>query len=255
MKKFLPFFVFVIVASFNLKAETKTLILKSDLWCPYACDEKAVNKGIVVDIVTTILEKKGYKIKYSNVNYARALKENREGEIDGVVACAKEDAPDFIFPKAHQSEATFQYYKKRGGQFKFLNFNSIKNIKIGVINSYTYDVTTTDLINKKHPSYVVVSGDLGLGQLLKMLDNNNIDAFVETDYVLSQYLSDQKIDSSKYELAGTPKQVPQKITVGFSPKKSESQKLADYIDSGMKELKKTGELNEIISKYNLKKWK
>ncbi len=240
--------------SFDVFAQDKILNLKSDLWCPYACDENAENKGIVVDIVKAILEKKGYKIKYSNINYARALKENREGEIDGVVGCAKEDAPDFVFPKSHQLEASYHYFRKKGGMFKFKNFESVKNMKIGVINSYTYDVTTTDLVSKKHPSFVVVSGDLGLGQLLKMVDNNNIDAFVENDYVLSSFLMDNKIERSKYQLAGTPKQVPQKITVGFSPKKADSKKLADLIDSGMKELKKSGELNKIIGKYNLIKW-
>lgn len=236
------------------QAETKNLILKSDLWCPYACDEKAVNKGIVVDVVTAILEKKGYKITYSNVNYARALKENRDGEIDGVVGCAKEDAPDFIFPKTHQSEAIYQYFTLKNSNFKFVDFDSIKNKKIGVINSYTYDVTTTELVSKKHPSFVVVSGDLGLGQLLKMLENHNIESFVEAGYVFSSYLIENKIDLNKYKLAGTPKQVPQKITVGFSPKKADSKKLADYIDIGMKELKRSGELNKILAKYNLKKW-
>lgn len=242
------------ITCFDVYAKSKILQLKSDLWCPYACDENAVNKGIVVDIVTVILERKGYTVKYSNVNYARALKENREGEIDGVVGCAKEDAPDFIFPKSHQLEANYHYFKKKGSKFKFVNFDSVKNMKIGVINSYSYDMSTTDLISKKHPSYVVVSGDLGLGQLLKMIDNDNIDAFVENDFVLSNFLIDGKIDRNKYQLAGTPKQVSQKITVGFSPKKSESKKLAELIDSGMKELKKSGELNKIISKYNLTKW-
>jgi polar amino acid transport system substrate-binding protein len=254
MNKLILATIFLSITSFDAFAKDKILLLKSDLWCPYACDEKAVNKGIVVDMVTMILEKKGYKIKYSNVNYARALKENREGEIDGVVGCAKEDAPDFIFPKTHQLEASYHYFKKKGGKFKFENLDSVKNMKIGVINSYTYDSTTTDLVSKKHPSYVVVSGDLGLGQLLKMVDNNNIDAFVENDFVLSNFLTDGKIDRNKYQLAGTPKQVSQKITVGFSPKKGESKKLAELIDSGMKELKKSGELNKIISKYNLTKW-
>lgn len=239
---------------FSTSVFSKTITLKSDPWCPFACGENDVNQGIVVDIAKAIFKKKGYDVDYKTINYARAIKETRLGKNDGVVGCAKEDAPDFIFPVEAQSEAIYQYFSLKDSSFIYKDIKSLKG-KIGVLNSYTYDVETTNELQKKNPSFLIVSGDQGLSQLLKMLDTKRVDAIVESGAVFSSYLQQNKIDTSKYKLVGTPKQVPQKIYVCFSPKNPMSKEFSKMIDEGMKEMMKNGEYKKILDKYNLKNWK
>jgi polar amino acid transport system substrate-binding protein len=243
----------LIFIAFNLNA--KTIKLKSDPWCPYNCGEKDKNQGIVVDIARAIFKKHNIDIEYSNVNYARALKDTRLGVVNGVVGCAKEDAPDFIFPNEALSEATYQYFALKDSHFSYKDTKSLVGKKVGAINSYTYDVETTNEIQKKNPSFVIVSGDQGLEQLVKMLNTKRVDAIVESGAVFSSYLQEKKIDSAKYKMVGTPKQEPQKIYVCFSPKDPNSKDYAKFIDEGMKELIKSGEYKKIVDKYNIKNWK
>lgn len=254
MKSVLIMFSSLIIMNQAVAAD-KILRLKSDPWCPFNCEDKAKNLGIVVDIAKTILEKKGYKVDYQNVNFARALKETRSGENDGIAGCGKEDAPDFIFPEVPQTETTYNYFALSESKFNYKNISSVAGHKIGVINSYSYDKETTDEIQKKNPSFVVVSGDAGLAQLIKMLDSKHIDAIVESGAVFSNYLIDKKIDIKKYKFVGAPVQEPQQLFICLSPKLAKSKEIAKLITDGMKELKKSGELNKIIQKYNLKEWK
>lgn len=240
--------VFLFVQS-TVFAGDKVLTLKSDPWCPFNCEDKDKDLGFVVDMTKSILEKKGYKINYKNINYARAIQETRNGETDGIVGCAKEDAPDFVFPEEAQAETSFEYFTLKDSTFKYGGLASLKGKKIGVINSYTYDPETNDEIQKKNPSFVIVSGDEGLAQLLKMLDAKRIDALVESGDVLNSYLQKNIIGMKKYKVAGIPKQVPQKIYVCFSPKIKNAKELAHDISEGTKALKKSGEYAKLLKKY------
>jgi polar amino acid transport system substrate-binding protein len=245
----------LLLVTLNLaKAEDKVIKILSDPWCPFACKEDDKKLGAIIDISKLILEKSGYKLIYKNVNYARAINETRAGVNDAVAGCAREDAPDFVFPSEMMSKTVYQYYKKNGSSFQYKDINSLKGKKIGVINGYTYDVETTEQVARKNPSFIVVSGNLGLSQLLQMLESNRIDALVESDLVFKNHINDQKIPTNKFQFAGAPEQKAQELFLCFTPKKARSKVIVKLLSDGMKQIRKSGELKVILDKYQMKDW-
>ncbi len=251
MKKFYKFLILTLSFT-NLVAAEKTIKIKSDPWCPFACDTTNPNRpGVVVEVAKAIFEKEGYKVDYQVMNYARAITETRAGLNDAVAGCAKEDAPDFIFPTKSVAKTVYKYLSLKDSKMNVKNLDSLKGIKVGSINGYTYDQISTEAIANKHPSFMVISGEDGMSQIFKMLKNKRIDAIVESEDVLLNYIAENKLDKNEFKFVGMMKQAPQDISLCFSPKNKESKILATKLVKGMDDLKKSGELKKILEKYSM----
>jgi polar amino acid transport system substrate-binding protein len=243
------------IASADKKAEKTNVTLVSDPWCPFACEAGAKQEGLIVDLTKLILEEAGYSVSYKNLNWARAVSDTRKGKIEMLAGCAKVDAPDFIFPGEPFAKTEYIYIKNSKSDFVYTEGASLKGRKIGVINSYTYDDLTNSEVEKKNPAYVVVSGEQGLEQLINMLNAGRVDAIVESDLVWEQAIASSKLDRTKYAVAGKNKQTPQELFACLSPKNPNSKKIAEILETGMKDMRKSGKLKKLLDKYGAKDWK
>jgi polar amino acid transport system substrate-binding protein len=232
----------------NQGKAVETLKLRSDLWCPYAC-EPGKKPGVLVEIAQKILEPLGYKIDYQLLNFARVVSDTRVGIYDGVIGAAKVDAPDFTFPKDSQVSVTFEFFNLKTSPWKYKG--SLEDKKITIINGYNYDPSVNNFIAQKDPHFVVVSGEDAQEQMVRMLVGHRSDALYEAKAVFMETVSRMKLDANQFQSAGAPSQKPQQIYIAFSPKNKNSQKLAEEIDAGMKKLRRSGELKKIYSKYGL----
>ena len=64
------------------KKEDKIVILASDPWCPYNCIDNKYSKGYVVELMQNIFKDQGYKLKYQNMIWSRALEHLKKGTVD-----------------------------------------------------------------------------------------------------------------------------------------------------------------------------
>lgn len=249
MVKFSSIVLVVILSVFAKQSSAaETLKLRSDLWCPYAC-EPGDKPGALVEIAQKVLEPLGYKIDYQLVNFARAVSDTRAGVYDGVIGAAKVDAPDFVFPKDSQVSVTFEFFNLKTSSWKYKG--SLDDKKITVINGYNYDEFVNKFLAEKDPHFIVVSGDDAQEQMVRMLVSHRTDALYEAKAVFMETVGRLKMDANQFQSAGSPSQKPQQIYIAFSPKNKRSQKLAQEIDAGMKKLRRSGELKKIYSKYGL----
>lgn len=236
-------------------AENKVISIRTDLWCPYACSPQSSSPGFMIEISKFILEKNGYTVDYQTLNWARSITETREGKFSAIIGAAKSDAPDFIFPDYSLGQATFRLFGKKNSTWKFTDETSVKNKKIGVINGYTYDELTTQFINKKNPSFLVISGDSPLEQLIKMLENGRIDALYEDPLVFQETLNKMKRKSSEFKDLGAIQAYEQPLFIAFSPKYKDADKVKKLFDQEIVQMRKSGELKKILTKYSVKDWK
>lgn len=230
----------------------KVLKLRSDAWCPLAC-ESVESPGLIVEITRKILEPQGYKIDFAIINWARAVSDTREGVFDGIAGASVGDAPDFVFPKEEQALVTYEIFTLNRSHWKFNG--KWDGRKIAVINGYNYDETVNNLIEKKHPSFVVVSGDNAQEQIMKMLLAGRVDAVYENPAVFRHNIEILKLKESDFRSAGAPSQKPQKTFVAFGPKLKDAKVIAGLIDQGMKTLKRNGDLKKLMEKYHFKSGK
>jgi polar amino acid transport system substrate-binding protein len=239
----------------NSGAVPKVIKVRADTWCPFNCDPGTEKEGIIIEIAKSALAKKGFTLEYQTMNWARAIEETRSGNFDAIAGASSGDAPDFIFPSEAQAGTNYEIYTLKDSKWTFKNEDSLKTAKLGVINGYTYDDKFMELVNKKHPSIVVVSGEVGLDQLVKMMDEKRIDALIEAPGVFKNFLALKGLDFANYRFAGQAEKKYQKLFIAFGPKLKENKELAKAVSDEVKALRKNGKLKTLLNKYQLKDWK
>jgi polar amino acid transport system substrate-binding protein len=245
---------------FSLQATAATISVRADLWCPYTCEPGSDHPGFMIEIAQEIFQKNGDVIDYQLMNWARAVAETKQGKYNAVVGANRGDVPGFILPKNSQGLSINYFWAKKDSTFSYQSIDSIKDKKIGVINSYSYGGDELDIpIKDHHPSFVILPGDDALTKLVKMTEAGRLDAFVENPYVLQNLL---KKDLKQFE--NTLKPVSKNMAtdpelfIAFSPAKSrvgESKKYAKILSDGIVSLRKSGRLKIILDKYEIKDWK
>jgi len=244
----------VIFLSLSNLIEAATITLRADTWCPFNCDPSSKHPGYMIEIAREIFAKAGHKIDYQILNWARAKQEAKEGKYDGIVGAYKEDAPGFIFPDIETGRSTNILFAKTGEKWRYKGVESLKNVKIGVIKEYSYDNTTNKLLAENNPSFLVMTGEDALDKLIKMLDAGRITAFYEDPGVASFRLKQLGFNEAKFEKIGAIEQYTAEVYIAFSPAKSTSKAYAELLSQGMKELKKSGRIAQILSHYGLKEF-
>jgi polar amino acid transport system substrate-binding protein len=252
----------VLAAGMHLNAKAETLTLVSADWCPFICESDkpgvlAKKPGFVVDIVKTIFERQGYQVLYAAPPWSRAIFDARMGRYTGILAALKNDAPDFIYPEEELGVNHMCFYVKAGSTWRYDGLPSLASVILGVVQDYAYDNGVLDEYIKKcraekNGAVQAAASGRGLEQNLQNIQLGRITAILEERDVVEQYLKRHNV-SEKYQQAGCLNEV--KMYVGFSPAHEKSNLYAALFSSGMKELRRSGKLNDILHKYGMKDWK
>lgn len=234
-------------------ARADLITIRSDDWCPYVCDNKE-NPGYMVEIVTKIFEKQGHQVDFSLLNWARALQEVRHNKATAVVGALHNDAPDFIFPTKPIGIGQNHIYVRKDSNWIYRGVGSLGNKRFGVINSYAYGGKVDELIRTKKKNFISISGEFPLSQILKMMNSERLDAFIENDFVLRYNLAAAHIPLDTYKAVSVSLANDSNLHIAFSPKNPKSLEYARIITKGLTELRQSGELHRILAKYNLPDW-
>lgn len=241
---------FIIVS----QAFCEEIKLLSDLWCPYACEPKSDKPGFMVEIASEVFKAHGHTVKYEVKNWARAIQEARKGKYDGVVGASKADVPGFILHDVPAGKMQNFYWTLAGTTWTYQGESSLKNVKLGYINEYSYGDEVDKLIDKKHPSLVEISGNDVLKRMIKMTESKRLTGFIENPMVLEYNLHELKMPQTLFRAASSNLATDPDLFIAFSPKKPQSAKYAKILNEGILNLRKSGRLNAILSKYGLKDW-
>lgn len=248
MKLILTFLIMLYVQSTFAQ---RTIEVRADDWCPYTCDPKSGENGFIIDLAKKILESKGYKVSYKLLNWARSIKDTRLGKYDAIAGAAKSDAPDFQFPKEHYSWQKIAFFGSAKSTLKASTAQDFAGKKLGIINSYSYDDATNLAVEKKEAFLEIVSGDDGLLSLTRMVLDGRIDGFLENPAVFKTFAKKNGVKYEDFKILGTPKMDKQLLYIAFGPKVKDAAKLNTLIDQGIKALRKNGEYQKLLEKYNL----
>jgi len=222
----------------------------ADEWCPVNCEPSSDRPGYMVEIVRTILEPQGYEVRYVTLNWARALLYTRSARFDAVLGALKGDAPDFIFPVEPQGETRVGLFVRASSDWQYLSEASMEDQRVGLIRDYAYgDALETLITERARPSYA--GGDHPLELNMLQLQAERIDIIVEDVNIFRHTASELGLTDA-FRLATTFSR--EEIYAAFSPNSSRSQHIADVLSAGMKELRASGRLQAIMSRYGLEDW-
>lgn len=249
--------VLFVLAALPVAARADVITIAADEWCPYNCVPDSDTPGYMIEIAKAVFEPKGHTVQYVTVNWSRAVDSCRKGKYTAVVGAAKGDAPDFIFPEIDQGMIQNAFFVKKGTNWKYTDVNSLKNVKIGVIQDYDYGSRIGPYLeqNKSGSSVQFATGDDALERNIKKAGIGRIDAILE-DVNVFKLKAKEMGKAGEFVIAGYDKgpEKENKIFIAFSPADANSRSYAEMLGKGTEALRQSGELEKILEKYGLTDW-
>jgi len=235
-------------------AAPEVIMLNADRWCPYNCDPASDHPGYMIEVVKAIFEPE-YKIEFAEMNWARALEETRKNRSQAVLAAAKSDAPDLIYPELHFGVSTFCFYTRKGDSWAFSGYPSLEGIKLAIINSYSYGEGLDSYLKRygNDPTHVdMVAGNDALTVNLKKMQRDRVRVDVDDEYVVRYVLSKEPALAIDVRKAGCD--TSDLIFVGFTSKHPKAALWAKQFTDGLRQLRQSGRLKTILAGYGLTDW-
>jgi len=240
-----------------LQAKTDTITVAADAWCPFTCEPGSSSPGYMIEIAREIFKKSGHTLVYKTVEWKKAIEETRKGKFTAIAGGAKSDSPDFIFPEKSLGVSQNIFFVKRGNPWKYNGVDSLKKVKLGVSQGYSYSEEIDRYIqaNKGKPAVFVASGDIPIQENIDKLMKGSIDVFIEDPSVFGNYCGSKGLQKvlGATQPAGTDGPA-EKIYMAFSPATPKSKEYAAILSAGIDRMRKTGELKAILAKYYIKDW-
>ncbi|MDC0255517.1 transporter substrate-binding domain-containing protein [Bacteriovoracales bacterium] len=202
-------------------------------------------QGIAWDIVRESFHSQGYTIKLHVYPWARALKQMKQGKVDGLFPTTKTVARSkfFYFSKNATNSYSTCFYTKAKTQFKFLGLSSLKGKTVGVIRGFSYG-NKFDTYKKN----LKVRPSRGDRESFLMLEKNRIDVYVGYDIVADYFLKKTN------QLGKFKRHAPIDFNYEFLATNLDNQKKIQKIkdfDKGVEVIKKNGAFQKILNKWGI----
>lgn len=215
-------------------AEERTITLVGDEWCPFNCADHPDHRGFLVERTAAALAEKGIKLEYIEMPWSRAIIGVRKGRYDAIVGTGPTETPDFIFPPEPLAYARHSFYALASSVWEYQGLESLKEVRIGVIQDYSYGGLFKDYIrpNQDDESRVLIlGGNKVLPRLVKLLELGRIDVIVAEKLVLDYYFKSRGVENP-LRYAGLANE--EALYVAFSPVLDDGVELAKSLGSGLR---------------------
>ena len=244
---------FLIISIDTASAESITIV--ADDWCPYNCEPESDDPGYIVEIAQELFQEAGYNVKYEYLSWLRAIKEVTKGTYAGAIGATPEEMPDGIFPDEEFGYYADYFIVREDETWVFTGIESLTTIRLGAIKGYNYGDEINRYIESNSSSMAaqVLTGNSAVNRNLSKLMQNKIDAYIE-DKSVAFYTANKMGITDQIKIGGS-KIEPIPLYIGFSPALTESKTYAEIISNGIRTMRESGRLAEILEKYGVEDWK
>lgn len=256
MKKIIPLTMLGIVLIFNFSFARDFIIAgipeEPNRWV----DVDGNYRGIDIDIIDYIMNKMGIKYKIILEDSSMRLKkkwEMNEPEYDMVFTYSKKKEREEKLYYAKESHIFFSwnlfYRKKDEGKYKFETFEDLKGLKIGMTKGFSYTAEFWEAAEKGlFEKDIVVRNKL---QIKKLLGGRFDLVPLNTQVTLYEAKENNFLNLIGY-LKKPIKSKPYYNTFVKASDYPDLDKIREYYDIILKEMKEDGTLDEMLAKYGLK---
>lgn len=203
-------------------------------------DSDGKYKGIDVDLLQRAAELQGFKLEMKFIGFSSAMQALESGQADGMIAgmtITDERKANYDFSDPYFQSGIQLAVAKDNNDIK--SYKDLKGKTVGAkVGTESADFLEA---NKEKYGYTLKSFDAA-DQLYDALKVGSIDAMMD-DYPVIGYAVNQ----------GQSLKTPIKREVGgeygFAVKKGQNAELREMFTEGLKEMRRTGEYDEIVNKY------
>jgi polar amino acid transport system substrate-binding protein len=232
--------------------EAKPFIMNADLWCPYTCEADADRPGYLVELTKEIFEAQGITATYKVIPWTRAYIETETGRAQVTLGLVPADTRNLLLNSEILGVDSTVLVMRSPAPASYTGVSILDGLRIGATAQYTYDGggeldLYLDHRRARKDHIIDVFSPSPLDLLLPMLNAGRIDVFPENREAVRNAASRlallDKISLIETGLAST-------IHVAFTPD-DEGRRNLEIFDSGVRNLKASGRLDEIKARYGL----
>lgn len=240
------------LAAWSSAAET--LRIGADQWMPFNGEAQAERPGYVVELLRKIYAAEGVVVDYRVVPWADALGQAAKGELDAVIGANLTEAAKLRVPQEEVGAPRVALWMHKSNRWRYTDLRSLLQVRVGVIAEYKYWDSFDEFV-AKHPSLKLVkfSGETPLRDALGKMVASELDVIPETLPVFAWNVKAAGLAVSDFTMAYLHTAEP--IYVAFSPSHPRIEALVKTWDAGMRKLRASGELTQILQKYGLRDWR
>lgn len=153
---------------------------------------KGEYRGVIVEMVQSILEDQGYRVEFYTYPWNRLQELTRRGDLDMILCDAPNEAPDLPRNNVVFQRVKYGIYVSKKNPWKYTGKQSLETAgTLGVQENYDYGDEFMALI-KAHPGkFLVLAEENTIVRFARMVEANRISGLIED------------INVVKFELAGT----------------------------------------------------
>lgn len=231
----------------------KELIIAADEWCPFNCDPDTDLPGYMVEVTKLAFELSGSgdTVTYIVLPWQRAMAMAKRNAIDGIIGATRIEAEGLHVPEQSLGVSDSVFFVPKYSQWTFdqVKNDEVPKVRIGTVKGYDHSPDFGAYTERNPDNLFYAYGEDPLVMLIRLLDKKKLDVVVEDAPVFWFKVKTLGLNSSMFKAAGSTG-IPQNIYVAFYKKE-----YATALNSGIVKLRKSGQLKEILSKYNLQDWK
>lgn len=220
-------------------------------WCPQICS-KSENSGYMVDIVNEIFKDSKYKVQIEIFPWSRAIKYVSEGIYYALLAPAKKEAPNLLYPIQPIGSQQMCFFTTKHNKWKYTGVNSLKNQKVGIAQDTSIEELNAIVMSNPENFQFQPYHERFIKQNALKLLKGRIDSFIFTKNTTIYALKELGLNN-KIINVGCVTKVP--VFFAFSPKKINKvnvDSVISFIDKRLITLEKNGVIHSLYQKYNIK---
>lgn len=123
------FFVLLLILTPICRANAPLTIAAID-WCPYICDINSDKPGVLVEIVQEVYKNTEFQPEFVVLPWSRAIREVESGKHMALLAPAKSEAPNLLYPKHPIGTQRFCFFSREEDNWQYTTPEDIEQRKV-----------------------------------------------------------------------------------------------------------------------------
>ncbi|GLQ30717.1 substrate-binding periplasmic protein [Litoribrevibacter albus] len=232
----------------------ESVSISSDIWCPFICgDDQSITGGLLVDVADEVFKQANIALESPLMPLNRAMMLVAKGQVDGIYAPAITDQL-IMSETIVASRACF--YTHINDDWRFEGIESLPAVTVSIIDSYGYDDGEFDEYVAKNSSNQSKQLDVRVGETagltnVQMLLAERIDVLIEHESVMAHLMDEVGGNARNHIRNAGCLNTALPLNIGFGVTNPYSAKWVDIVNQGISQLKASGRLDEIKSRYGL----
>ncbi|NQD95428.1 transporter substrate-binding domain-containing protein [Pseudomonas sp. CrR25] len=231
-------------------AAEEIVLVSPAYWCPFSCTAGSAQEGFTVDIIRWIFARHAIDVRLVNGNYSRALLEVRSGRYTATPSSLKSEAPDFTYPEKAISFNRFCFYTRAEDDWRYTGTSTLHGRQVGIIQHYSYGTSLDALIRTQAEIFRNHAGNDLTQRLIKQLQLKRLDTFIEEEHLVRYAL----LQHPHYAVRQAGCERGELAYMAISPNHPRRDAYARLFSEGMREIRRNGVLQQILSAYGLNDW-